>query len=60
MRLPVQMCRYGAAAAAILLTGAAGAAEIATYPIRPIRLVVGQEAGSALDNSVRILTAGLG
>lgn len=38
----------------------AAAADSLAYPTKPIRLVVGQEAGSALDNSVRILTPAIG
>ena len=30
------------------------------YPVKPIRLVVGQEIGSALDNAVRAITPALG
>lgn len=60
--------RAGAMISAILLTLSptlsplcnAVAAEATAYPSKPIRLVVGQEAGSALDNSVRILTPALG
>lgn len=30
------------------------------YPTKPIRLIVGQQAGSALDNSVRVITPAIG
>lgn len=44
----------------VVMHGTATAASGADpYPSRPIRLVVGQEAGSALDNGVRIITPGL-
>lgn len=46
-------------AAVVLHSGAASPSLAENYPARPIRLVVGQEAGSALDNGVRIITPGL-
>jgi tripartite-type tricarboxylate transporter receptor subunit TctC len=58
MHLTMRLCRY-ASVAVILLPKVGVAAEAFSYPTKPIRLVVGQEAGSALDNSVRILTPGL-
>lgn len=58
MSLAMQLCRC-ASVAAILSIEVSVAAEVFAYPTKPIRLVVGQEAGSALDNSVRILTPGL-
>jgi tripartite-type tricarboxylate transporter receptor subunit TctC len=39
---------------ACLAVISASAAE--RYPVKPVRLLVGQEAGSALDNGVRIIT----
>ena len=61
MRINVMLGHFGPLLAAICLTGAANAAaDIPAYPTKPIRMVVGQEAGSALDNSVRIITPVLG
>ena len=49
------------AAAALLATAALhAAAPLTPYPVKPIRLIVGQEIGSALDNSVRAITPLLG
>jgi len=50
-----------AAAAAILGWQPSFAADQTSgYPTRPIRFVLGQQAGSALDNSVRSITPALG
>jgi len=61
MRINVVLGCFGSLLAAICLTEAvSAAADIPVYPTKPIRMVVGQEAGSALDNSVRVITPGLG
>jgi tripartite-type tricarboxylate transporter receptor subunit TctC len=61
MRINVVLGCFGSLLAAICLTESViAAADIPAYPAKPIRMVVGQEAGSALDNSVRIITPALG
>ena len=60
MRLNLRTRLWLAALAAILAQQAALAAgPVPNYPSRPIRLVVGQQAGSALDNSVRAIMPAL-
>lgn len=58
MRAPV-ILSLNVMAVVILHLGVPPAEAAEIYPARPIRLVVGQEAGSALDNGVRIITPGL-
>ncbi len=48
-----------AALAAFAMQPAFAASQAPGYPDKPIRMIVGQQAGSALDNSVRTITPSL-
>ena len=52
----------GAALALSVCTAGAvqAAAPDAAWPTKPVRLVVGQEIGSALDNAIRVVAPALG
>ena len=58
------MAAAGAAAVALAFGSGAmpvqAAAADAAWPVKPVRLVVGQEIGSALDNAVRVIAPALG
>lgn len=60
MRFVMPFSPLGALIAAMLLVTSADAADLSAFPTKPICMVVRQEPDSALDNSLRVFTPGLG